>query len=164
MHYFDLAFFDVDKSFSKRLGYEKVYEFGKDVILGDRYDANKTMIVESSNTSELSKAIKGRAVGVIIKDNELEKRVIEDASSYGKPILISTSTLISDYTSRARNIYRAKRLLAFSMRSGADVLIVTMAHNREFLLSYYQLMSIARFLGAGDAYAKKMVSKLGDIL
>ena len=165
MAYFDLSSLDaVDRKTASLLGYKKIFT-RSEIPVADKLDSSQPCIVRSGEAGMLSRALRrSNVLGVIIKDNELLRMIVEEAVVNEKVICLSVHDLTCvDTRSRQRNLYRMRGLMAFAMRSKARIALVTAAEVESCLLSSMQMMEIAKYLGAKEEQAKKILGSLGEI-
>ncbi len=166
MEYSDIAAMEaVPESTAKVLGYRKI--FGRrEIEVNEVPSQHSACVVRSSEPGVLGMALRrSNVIGVMIKDNELIRRTVEEAAEAEKALFLSAHELTCVETrERLRNLYRMRSLLSFAMRTGAEVRLVSLAQEDSCLLSAMQLVELARFLGAGEAHAKEMVRWMGGFL
>lgn len=164
MAYFDLTSMeDVDRKTSSVLGYKKIFN-KKEIAVVESLDHNGKCIVKSGESGFLSRALRrNNVLGILIKDNELIRLAVEEAVTTEKLLCLSVHDITCvDTRTRMRNIYRMKGLISFAMRSKARIALVTLAQDESCLLSSNQMIEIAKFLGANESQAEKMISNLGE--
>lgn len=165
MAYFDLSSSEItDRRVTASLGYKKIFS-SKELPVLENLDSNERCIVRSGEIGMLRRAIRRNNVaGIMIKDNELLRIAVEEAAENEKTLFISLHDILcSDTKSRLRNIYRARGLMAFAMRSKASISLVSLADSEAGLISTMQMLGMAKFLGASEENAKRIVSRLGEI-
>ncbi len=169
MNYFDLVEMkSVDRALTSRLGYKKILNLGTDVIVASdlKFDRNKKVIVKSSDKGVLSRALtERRVIGIIIEDNELVKKILDEAKEDSKIVFLVASELTSENRERRLRVwYRARNLFKFAKNIGTKISLVTLAKDKNYLLSANQMMEISKFVGADLAYSKEMLGFLGGAL
>ena len=154
----------VDQALTKRLGYAKVFVVGKDVLVKNAVDSEgKACIVASRNPQTILRASRSRSVvGVVFDDAELLKKNLEELRDGEKLLVIPACYLFADdQRTRQRNLYRVRKLYKNAKRVGVGMAIASMARSKEYLLSAAQMAELAKYIGASDSDAKKMVYSIG---
>lgn len=149
MDYFDIAAFAVDAGLARRLGYRRIYCSGVDVVVSDRQqgDSAKQIIVSSDPGALIGALRSNRVVGIVFKDNELIKKVVEKASELGKTVYVPVGTLSrGGPRERTARLNRIRKIIISSHKLKARVRIVTMAASGTELVSAGQMVEIGRFL------------------
>ena len=167
MRYFDIVTTsEVDDSLAKRLGYSKVFVVGKDleIITDLKIRTGKKAIVRGKNIGTLMRAIKESSVlGIMIDDSLILGKAIMAAKENDKPLILSTEGLNSrNYTTRLKTLYRLRKILKFALKARAEIIFVTLAGDRQSILSTAQMIEIGKFIGANDEQSRKMLSDLGN--
>ena len=166
MRYFDIVRTnDVDENLANRLGYKKIFRAGTDIVLADNLNLpkGKRAIVASKNPGILLKALRdNNVIGIILEDNEPIGKVVMVAKEYEKPIIIPLDGFKGQQAMRQRTIYRIRKLLRVLLKARAEVAFVTLAKDKNSLLSSGQMLRLSIFLGAGKEQAKRMLSIIGD--
>jgi hypothetical protein len=168
----NMRFFDVirtkeaDPALAKRLGFSKVFIAGEDIDVLDnlKFNGKRKAIVRSKNVGILMRALKENGViGVMVDDNLLIGKVIAAAKESDKPIVLSTEGLNSrNYPERLRAVYRLRKVYKILAKTKNDVILITLAADRQSLLSTSQMIEISKFIGADDAKSRRMISELGS--
>lgn len=172
MQYFDIvALKDLAglDALGRRLGFRRMFLVGKDVELASdakRLSEEGRYIVKSGDNEVLSKAIRSNAVvGVVLEGGKASGKFIEELHAHEKLLFLPVAPLVCpNRESRLRNLYNAKGILRSALMGKARVSIVTLAEDRDCLLSSMQLFEIAKLLGANDRTAGEMLTSLGDSL
>jgi|SRR5271157_1613335 len=152
-----------------RFGYRKIFLAGKDVeIVGDtmRLNDEGSFIVRSGDNETLSKAVRSNGVvGVIVDDSKVSGKFIEELRTHEKILFVPAAPLVCPgQNSRMRNLHWAKGIVRTALMGKARIALVTLAEEKECLLSSRQLLEIAKLLGATDKIADGMLSSLGSSL
>lgn len=163
--YFDLTNMQIDRKMVKILGFKRIFTT-EEICITEGLNTEKACIVMSGEPGILGRALhRNNVKGIIIKDNELLKMVVEEVKNAGKLLCFSTHDLTCvDTRMRLRNIHRMRNLIAFATRSKAKIALLTLADDESCLLSSLQMVEVAKFLGATEEHAKSMVSNIGDVL
>jgi RNase P/RNase MRP subunit p30 len=172
MHFFDVVALKGEtglEPLARRFGFRKMFLVGKDVeLVGDTKHLSEEgrYIVKSGNNEVLSKAVRSNAVvGVILEDGKASGKFIEELHTHEKLLFIPVAPLICpNQESRLRNLHRAKGMLRAALMGKARVSIITLAEEKECLLSGMQLFEVAKLLGADDRTAGEMLASAGDSL
>jgi len=172
MQFFDIVALkeEVDlKALGRRLGYKKIFALGKEMELCA--DANhpgegKALIVKSGDEAVLVKALRNNSViGIILDNNKASGRFIEDLRIHEKLLLIPVGPLVCpDRGDVIHSLYRAKSVLRSALMGRASVALVTLAKEKECMLSCSQMLEMAKLIGANDNVAKEMLSVLGSFV
>lgn len=165
MAYFDLVNLDsVQAKTAGILGYKKI--FGrKEMEVREEPSQAGSCIVRNAEPGVLGRSLRrNNVVGIIIKDNELLRMVVEETVENEKLLILPIHEITcADTRTRQRNLYRMRGLMAFALRSRAKVALATLAEEESCFLSSSQLIEVAKFLGASEAQAKEMAGNLGEI-
>ncbi len=172
MRFFDIVALKEEMSMeplARRLGFRRIFLAGKDFeISADIKNLGEEgkHIVRSGNNEVLSKAMRNNAVvGVVLDDGKASGKFIEELRTHEKLLFIPVAPLVCpNQESRLRNLHRAKGILRTALMGKAAVSLVTLAEERECLLSSVQLFEIAKLLGASDRVAGEMLNSAGDSL
>lgn len=160
MRYYDIVAMEgVGEGLSRSLGFERVFS-AKDIRVIDRPSGNSAYLLRSSEPGSIFRALGDRnCLGVIFKDNVPVKKTLEKVASSEKPVVIPITELTcASGASFMRNTYRLRSVLEACEKAGVDAAIVSLASSDSDVLSALQMLELARFIGAGDAKAKAMVS------
>jgi hypothetical protein len=157
------------KQLAHRFGYAEIFLVGKDAeIVSDvkRLNEEGSFIVRSGNNETLSKAVRSNSViGVIVDDSKVSGKFIEELRTHEKLLFIPAAPLVCPaQENRLRNLFWAKGILRTALMGKAKVALVTLASEKECLLSSGQMLEIAKLLGANEKIAKEMLSSLGGPL
>lgn len=149
MRYFDIVKFEPDKSLCSRLGYKNVYSVGKDIQVSERplkYEVPQ--IVISNDQGILIGALRdGGVVGIIFKDNELNKKIIEKAAELRKTIFIPLTGIVgTGAAERKQNIQKVRKIIFAAHALKANARIISLAESKEYLLSTAQMLEIESLL------------------
>lgn len=163
-NYFDFANIKIDEALQKRLGYKKVFGPGEIGIRGEPvFGEQRKFIIKSAEPGKLIRAMKDKStLGIIIEDNTIIKKVIEEAGKNEKSVFLVVSGLTAvEKNSRIRNMNRMRTLFKFSRRTKTEVGLITCAADPSLLLSSLQMIEIGRAIGADEETSKKMLTLLG---
>ena len=106
MKFYDIAEINVNNDFASRLGYTKIFGPGDIIEIDDKQKRpDSVWIFRGSNTGEISRAIKGRAIGIVMDSFTVEKSIIEEVAGYGK--IICSAVYIAYVTGAKRCILLA---------------------------------------------------------
>ena len=171
MQFFDIVSLKDDADIGKlalRLGYRKILNAGTEIhIIGSPGDAKDGKnIIRSNNSEAVAKAIRNNSViGVIAGDLRLDKKLLEEIRSEEKLVLIPLSDIIcSRHETLQGSIKRAKGTLRDALMSRVKVAVISLAPNRECMLSCMQMLELTKLLGATESGAKEMLCSLGEYI
>ena len=170
MRFFDLANFTDDAlgGFGKRLGYEKIFSTGKDVEIIDvaRGDSQKRKIVMSDSAETVAKELKqGSVIGIMPKGTSVSGKTLDAIKNNEKLLFLAVSQVTCAAEGfRMQNLARARSLARSAMMSKVPIAIVSMAEDREGLMSSLQMLEVASFLGLDHTEAKEALNVLGGLL
>ena len=166
MEFYDVAEMNVNNDLSSRLGYTKIFGPGDIIEIGDKQKRSDSVwIFRGNNMGEISRAIKGRAIGIVMDSFTVEKSIIEEAAGYGKIICIDAGGLCKGERPQIRKkTIAAKRIFLYAMKARAEISLVTLAKQKEGLLSSMQLLALSSLLGADPERGRRMASALGRFL
>gem|GEM_PF-1534979 len=153
-----------EKKMGNLLGYKKILG-KKELPVVDGLSSNNKCIVRGGESGILDRALRrNNVIGIIIKDNELIRMSVEEVKETDKLLFLSVHDLTCvDTRTRLRNLYRMRGLLSFATHSKAKVSLISLAEDESCLLSSIQMIEMAKFLGANEEQAKKMINNLGEI-
>ncbi len=172
MQFFDIVALkeEIDlEQLAPRFGYRKMFRTGKDVeLVGDigRLNGEGRFIVRSGDGETLSKAVRSNSViGVIVDDSKVSGKFIEELRTHEKLLFVPVAPLVCPgRESGLRNLFRAKGILRTALMGKAGVSLVTLAEEKECLLSSGQMLELAKLLGATDKVAGEMLASVGGSL
>ncbi len=156
----------VDQKLARRLGYKRVLIVGKDVALLNAGNDTKKTVIYAKNMDAVARHVKSRdVVGFIFDDSSIIRKALEEIHENGKLVVLPLSQIMQhDQRARLRGIGRMRRLLKTALRYRAQVAVVSLAQNKDQMLSRMQLSALASYLGANDEQSKAMLQKIGDVV
>lgn len=149
MKYYDIIAFDAEKKLQQRLGFTKMYTVGKDVMIhATPKQSGIPVIIKSKDQGAIIRYMKDPGVcGIIFEDNFLSRKTIEKAAEAKKTIFIPTAHLqwhsVSD---RHAEIKKIKQILSAAHSLKAKAALVSLAENKESLLSRDQMAELSRMI------------------
>jgi hypothetical protein len=172
MQFFDIVALkeEIDlEGLARRLGYRKMFLVGKDVEIArdaTRLDGEGSFIVRSGDNEALSKAVRSSGViGVIVEGGKVSGRFVDELRTHEKLLFIPAAPLVCpDQGGALRNLHAAKGAVRAALMGKAGVAMVTLAEERECLLSSRQMLEIARLLCPSDRAAEAMLTPVGGLL
>ncbi len=165
MKYTDLTLMESpDTELAARLGFLRVLGSIHIAVSSSSSSPEGPHIVISDSQGELSKALRESSVAaIVVKDSAIMRKVFAEAAEREKPLLlIATELTCAEGRQRLRNIYRMKNLFRIAKHAGCRIGIVTLARDRESMLSVMQMIELAMLIGATRSEAKNMLLVLGD--
>jgi hypothetical protein len=151
----------------KRLGYEKMFQVGKDVdILDDSARARNKSIIRSDDLEVIFRGLRqAPVVGLLPKNLYASKKALDSARENEKLVFIPLSDVTcSDSASLAGNLAKTRKLVRSVLMARVPFALVSMAGSSECLMSSLQMIEVAAFLGIEPARAKESMGKLGEAL
>lgn len=172
MQFFDLVALKGSydsESLARRLGYKKIFELGESVSIVDNakdLNSDSKKIVRSENEEVLIKALRHNSViGALAYGNLPCNRIMETIRIKEKLLLLPIARITClEKGARLQSLFSARRLLRDAMMSKVNISIVTLAEEKEYMLSAVQMLEIAKLLGVEQSVAERMLSVLGDCL
>jgi hypothetical protein len=164
LRYYDLVApgFEPDPGLVGRLGFEKVFSCGKDIAFLDSDSgavSESRFVCAGYKGNGMMAAIRNGASAIVPLGLEIERKVAEYAEGSETVVCVPVSRIISGFGfNRLRNIGRAKSLLRVCRKYGTKFTFVTFAENAFGMLSYMQVIEIAKMLGASESEARAAVS------
>ncbi len=150
--HFDIALFDVDRGLQERLGYDKVYSAGRDLLVSSHPAPGIPAIATGGDSGALITELrKPDVIGIAFDGAYIDKKAIEKAAEYGKPVFIFAARftgLCGREKGAALHGLRKLFMAAHSLK--ARVVLVSMADSRAQLLSSAQLREIAHLISGGQ--------------
>ncbi len=163
MRFYDIANLRTESSFSKRLGFYRIYQAGIEIDVQDagKQQYKKKAIATGSAENLLARALKERNVIGILPKAQPSKRLIAMVADSNKVLFINVNDAIrQEGKAQLKSIYLYRKTLQYCRKSKAKASPITLAESEEYLLSARQLMTMAKFLGfSGDE--KEALSILG---
>ena len=170
MRFFDLVS-ESDTSLeglAHRLGYKKIFVVGKDVqIIQDLRNESKSKKIVSSESSEvLTKALKSNEViGVLPKGEAVSRKTLDMIKVYEKVLLLPFAPITcANPESRIHKLAKMRSVVKNALRARVPICIVSLAENKEGLMSTAQMVEVANFFGMEKDNAKKALNVLGGLL
>ncbi len=170
MRFFDLANFTDDAlgAFGKRLGYEKIFSAGKDVEIIDavRGDSQKRKIVMSDSAEAVAKGLKqGSVIGIMPRSASVSRKTLDAIKNSEKLLFLNVSQITcAEGNSRLQRLARARGTARSAMMAKVPIVVVSMAEDKEGMMSSLQMLEVAGFLGLDHARAKEALNALGGLL
>jgi len=149
MAFFDIASFEVESGLRARLGYKRIYVNGKDIEVVPRPKAARVpQIVVGDDPGLLINWLRdANVIGVIFKDNQLSKKVIEKAAELRKTIFVPVNQFFGvSPQHRGARMGKARKIILSSHKLSAQVRMVSMASSTSQLLSVSQMEEMAKLL------------------
>lgn len=143
-------------------------ELGKDIDIvknpSSVGDKRKAIVVVSS-IGPVLKLVRSRSVaGFVFDDASLIRKAIEMIRENDKLVVIPVSSLLKDDPrSRVRSLNRARRLYKFAVKSRTPIAVVSLARDKDHLLSSMQLLEVSKTIGATGERAKEALTQLGRL-
>lgn len=168
MSYFDVTSLSnpIDESLAKRLGFKRIFNNGIDVevTLSIPKKAQNPILLSSSSQSAINQCLQNENVtGIINTGDEIGAKSIEKLVQKEKLIVFDAYSMTGS-SERLASINKAKKAFRYVSKMHADLAIASFAPSNDYLLSYMQLFEIAKLIGASDAQAKLMLSRIGMVL
>lgn len=170
MRFFDLVAVKDDSldALAGRLGFKRMFCVGKDVeiieSLGKSGKAKK--IVRSDNIEVLAKSLRENdIIGALPCNSSISKKTLELIKSDEKVLFIPLSIAVCcDEASRIQKLARTRSLIRSALMSKVIISLISLAEEKECLLSSAQMIEVANFLGIDQRMAKDALGVLGDLL
>ncbi|MGC9190828.1 MAG: hypothetical protein ACP5FR_02860 [Candidatus Micrarchaeia archaeon] len=167
MEYYDAAIgVQIDASTEKLLGFRKIFVAGKDFKLVDMdlgKEDPKNSIAMGKTSLGLLKASRRFAKGIIPVEIDVDKRVVESIKENESMLLIPLNRIVSTYgIVRARNIKIASKVLEYALKRRVSVGFITMASSETQLMSFMQLIELAKLIGAPEDVARAGISEINE--
>lgn len=163
MRFFDLASVpEVSESLGTRLGYKKIFLAGKDIEIGEDLAPSKSKkLIRSDNPEIIVKGLRQNDVlGMLPKNISISKKALDAIKDNEKLLVIP----LSEATAGGQALVKMRRLIRSVLIAKAPFALVSLAGDKEHLMSSLQMIEVAGFLGVDPARAKEAMGKLGDLL
>jgi RNase P/RNase MRP subunit p30 len=109
----------------------------------------------------LIKASRRFAKGIIPLEMEVDKRVIESIKENDSMLLIPLNHILTTYGMvRVRNIKMTSRTLEYALKRRINIGFITLASSEGQLVSYMQLIELAKLIGAPENIARSGISEI----
>ncbi|MDE1768466.1 MAG: hypothetical protein KGH64_03895 [Candidatus Micrarchaeota archaeon] len=163
MKFYDFSKIEVDLQLQTRLGFAKIYSEKDMPIESTINQRGIAHIVISKSPDTLSKALRSPDVkGIIFEGNEFNKKIIEKAAEARKVILIPVSYLLwQNVHERQKAVHDIRKAISAIHKLKARAAIVTLAKDKESLLSRAQLGEVASMIAVNNG-AKLFGGELFD--
>ena len=155
-----------DSNLLKRLGFKRALNVGEDLQILDSINHNQKLpflVNASSKASLYSLAKEAKALGILVNGEDLDQKLVSKIKDAGKAIVINAYYLTLGQRDRISKIHRYKKIFRMACKAKAKIVLVSLAPNENYLLSFMQLLEIAKLITNDDHQAKKMVTSLGEI-
>lgn len=165
MKFFDLSYVDSGQ-LAGRLGYKKAFVAGKDLRIVEKLEENgeRKGIVRSADHEVVVKMLRqGWVVGLLPVNCSVSRQTLEEMRDHEKALFVPLSEVTcAESSQQALNMARV--LVRNALRAGVAISIVSMARDRECLLSSAQAIEVAGFLGMDPRRAREALGTLGGLV
>ncbi|MDE1827556.1 MAG: hypothetical protein KGH65_00115 [Candidatus Micrarchaeota archaeon] len=167
MHYFDItnsptAF---GKDLGKRLGFRKLLNISDDVELVESLSSQpkKPFLIVSQNPNVVYNLIKSRwAIGLLVNGDEPDQKVLNKIKENGKLLVLNSYYLTIGERDRVSKVQKLKKIFRNAHKGKTKATIISLAPNANYLLSFMQLLEIAKMITTDEHQAKVMLGSLGE--
>ncbi len=168
MRFFDLVVMqNVPEPLCKRLGYSKIFSAGKDVgILENAAQDRSKVVIRSDNLEAIVKGLRqNNVIGLLPKNVTVSRKAIEVVKESEKIVLLPLCEVTKGEDAlRAAQLAKMRKLVRSVLIAKAPFALVSLADNRENLISSLQMTEVAGFLGIPRERAKSAMGIIGDLL
>jgi hypothetical protein len=158
------------KALARLLGFKKILVEGEDMEITERHEdvqgARGAIRIAKGSQSALPSLIKeGSIAGAILDGLEIDKKLMLAMKDDNKILILNASSLTtSAKPQRIHAFFKMRNIVSYAMRIKCKVALASLAESEEELVSSMQLLEIANMLCRNEAYARKMISALGEII
>jgi len=167
MRFFDLVAVPNAQAMAKRLGYSRIFELGRnrefEVIHSAKEMIGSGKILVSDDKGAMVAALRSNAVAGVVAQHGMTKRYVDMLRSEEKVIFISLSKIVKGESGRAGALAEVRGLARNAIRGKAKAALVTLADEKEYMLSVLQALEVAKLAGIEEFAAKRMLSALGEM-
>ena len=160
MRYYDIVAMDhIEAGLAGRLGFSNIFT-KEDVNVIEKPSGRMPYLLKSSEPGTIFRALDdSNCIGVVFKDNVPVKKILEKAASSEKPVVMPASELTCVSGPQfMKNTYKLRSVFAACRKAGAGMAIASLSGSDSSLLSAMQLLELAKFVGADDIAAKKLLA------
>jgi RNase P/RNase MRP subunit p30 len=173
MHFFDIVATE-DASVQElagRLGYEHLFYVGREVEIVESlkqqgWGGKKKIIVRSDSFEVITKCLKqNEVIGMLPAAGPVSKKTLEILKKEDKLLFIPFSDIVRfEDARRMQSLIKLRNLVRSALMSKARICIVSMAEDREDMMSQMQMIEVANFLGIEQRKAKEALCALGGLI
>lgn len=164
MDFYDFADIStMDKSVEDKLGFKRIFLANRDSKLinvdNEKEHITRDSVCMGLNKKRLVTASVQGAKAIIITDSRINRELMEHISRGNIVLCMPLSNITStNGLNRTKRIYMMSKLLNHARKNKIDVSFISMARSNEQLLSYAQLIELAKLIGADEQYARNSLS------
>lgn len=163
MRFFDMVAVHGAGPMAKRLGYSRIFEIGKDFELihskGEMKGSNR--ILESDDAGVIVEGLRSPSVFGLVATRGLPKKYLEVLKKEEKVLLIPVASAVCG-SEQMRAMSEVKAMARSAMQSKVKTALVTMAAEKECMLSSMQLLEVGKMAGIHEKACKQMLGLLGE--
>lgn len=165
MRFFDLVAVPDAQAMAKRLGYSRIFELGKEfeLIHSAKEMTGSNKILASEEKSTMIAALRSNAVIGVVAQHSMSKRDIDMLRAEEKVIFIPLSKIVKGRNDRTGALTEVRGWARNAIRGKAKAALVSLADEKECMLSVLQMLEVAKLAGIEEFAAKRMLSTMGEI-
>ena len=165
MNFYDITGvgFKIPENLHKALGFARIAIPPTDlsVVNIDTEKSHGARVVYGSRRERLLENVRRGAIAVAITDFYVDKKLLEAMKINDTILLIPLNSITAvEGGERSRNAYRAASLIKHARSLDLRLSFATMAASADQLLSYPQMVEVARMAGADRQYARYGISSI----
>ncbi len=160
LEFFDIAHAGVaDDAACKALGFGRILAMEKDISVSRLASDKIEDSIFIGRGDALQIAAKRRPKAICITDFRIDRSLIAAMRDREIALCIGFNDIISSVGLRRQAmLYMSSRLFDYARKKDVEVAFASMANSKVMLLSYVQLIELAKLIGADDAYARRSLS------
>lgn len=170
MRFFDLVLIRYDSlaSLATRLGYQKIFEAGREIeiIEGPAGNTGLKKIVMSDDFEAITKALRQNdVIGMMPKSASISKKTLEAIKNADAVLFLPVAQVAcEDAVLRTQRLVRMRGWVRSALMAKVTLALVSMADSRESIMSSAQMLEVADFLGISQERAKEALARLGGLV
>ncbi len=151
-----------------RLGYKKIFYLGRDceIVEGIREQVGGKGVIRSGNHEVVAKMLRQTwVIGMLPNNDSISKLDLQAVKDNEKSVLLPLADVVcADESARQQKLGRMRTLVRNLLRFKVPFLLVSLAEDRESLLSSAQMVEVAGFIGIDEMRARQAVCRLGELI
>ena len=155
-------------SLAARLGYKKIFVIGKEVEVIERLGSASQLrkILVSDDFETITKALKQNdVVGMMPKSASISKKTLDALKNSDVTVFLPvTQVTCTSVGSRTHQLLKMRGWVRSALMAKVPIALVSMAENRDGIMSSAQMLEVASFLGMGQEKAKEALSRFGGLV
>lgn len=161
LEFYDIAHMGVvENKINEALGFKRIIEIGNDINAAySPSDAIEGSIFIGSGEA-LRYAAKRHPKAICITDYRIDRSLIATMRDKDIVLCIGFNDMMQSIGLRRQAmLYMSSRLFTYAKRNGVNIVFASFARKKNMLLSYIQLIELAKLIGASEEYARESIGK-----